>query len=326
MPNECRDLFIERLRCIFNLHESSCRSLEDHLVNDLTDHLQPENCNTILLTESPHKSEVYRRYPLAGQAGAIVAGAFVGTMGEILDCERFDDTPLKIFRRMGVMNVSRLPLQRKAYKNVVGTLCEIDRNLKALLCNLKKMRKNFGSSKQTPYFHARNLRVVVVERVVHVRHRPRAAPSVHRRVGGFGRRSRVLQGRRRLRRQPHREHVPVATLVGRNRGLRHPKRRCIVVRVRPRPGTEHVVDAIKDAIKDDLKRRIEALRRRCPDVCYVACGSVARNFLTTTCPDIQADYVPHPSRPDAWFGGGTQQEKVREIVDRFRCADTSPPD
>lgn len=302
MPNECRDLFIERLRCIFNLHESSCRSLEDHLVNDLTDHLQPENCNTILLTESPHKSEVYRRYPLAGQAGAIVAGAFVGTMGEILDCERFDDTPLKIFRRMGVMNVSRLPLQRKAYKNVVGTLCEIDRNLKALLCNLKKIKKDFERGTQPPYFHARSLRVVVVERVAAVARRR------HR--------------RRRLRRQPHREHVPVATLVGRNRGLRHPKRRCIVVRVRPRPGTEHVVDAIKD----DLKRRIEALRRRCPDVCYVACGSVARNFLTTTCPDIQADYVPHPSRPDAWFGGGTQQEKVREIVDRFRCADTSPPD
>lgn len=302
MPNECRDLFIERLRCVFSLHESSCRSLEDHLVNDLTDHLQPRNCNTILLTESPHESEVFRRHPLAGQAGAIVAGAFVGTMGEILDCERFDDTPLKIFRRMGVMNISRLPFQRKAYKNVVDALCETDCNLKALLCNLKKIKKDFERGTQPPYFHARSLRVVVVERVAAVARRR------HR--------------RRRLRRQPHREHVPVATLVGRNRGLRHPKRRCIVVRVRPRPGTEHVVDAIKD----DLKRRIEALRRRCPDVCYVACGSVARNFLTMTCPDIQADYVPHPSRPDAWFGGGTQQEKVREIVDRFRCADTSPPD
>lgn len=239
MPNECRDSFIERLRCVRNLHESSCRLLEDHLVNDLTGHLQPEKRNTILLMESPHKSEVCKSYPLAGQAGAIVVGAFVGTMGEILHCEQFDDTPFKIFRQIGVMNVSRLPLQRKAYKNVVGALCEKGCNLKALLCDLKKVRKNFESG------------------------------------------------------------------------------------VQPTPRTENVVDAIKD----DLKRRIEALRCRCPNVSYVACGRIARNFLTAACPDIQADYVPHPSKPDAWFGGGTQQEyeKVRAIVDKLRCADTGLP-
>ena len=120
-------------------------------MNDLTDHSQPGKCNTILLMESPHKSEVCKSYPLAGQAGAIIVGAFVGTMGEILHCKRFDDTvnPLKTFRRMGVMNVSRLPLQEEAYKNV-DALCKEDCNLKALLGNLQKIKMRFEEGKQRP--------------------------------------------------------------------------------------------------------------------------------------------------------------------------------
>lgn len=239
MPNECRDPFIERLRCVRNLHESSCRLLEDHLVNDLTGHLQSEKRNTILLMESPHKSEVCKSYPLAGQAGAIVVGAFVGTMGEILHCEQFDDTPFKIFRQIGVMNVSRLPLQEEAYKNV-DALCKEDCNLKVLLGNFQEIKRRFEEGKQ-----------------------------------------------------------------------------------RPPAGTEQVVGAIED----DLKRRIKELRctDACANVCYVVCGKVAEIFLKKVYPNIKPIYVPHPGKPGAWFEGGTLLEKVQDIVDRLRCADTGPP-
>lgn len=237
MPNECRDPFIEGLRCVRSLRGRSCRSLENYLVDDLTDHLQQENFNTILLTESPHKSEVCKRYPLAGDAGAIVTGAFIGTMGEILYCKRFDDTvnPLKVFRRIGIMNVSRLPLQRKAYKDV-GALCKKDCNLKNLLGDLQKIKKRLEKGKQPP------------------------------------------------------------------------------------SETRNVICTIKD----DLKRRIDRLSIRCPDACYVACGSVAKYFLKEACPNVQTDYIPHPSKPSAWLGVGTQQEQVRAIVDRLRSADTDP--
>lgn len=228
MPNECQDPFIERLCCVRNLREKSCCSLADYLVNDLTDHLKPENCNTIFLTESPHESEVCKRYPLAGQAGAIVAGAFVGTVGEILHCKRFDDAanPLNIFRRMGVMNVSRLPLNRKAYKNV-GTLGKKGRNL---LDDFQKIKEHFQKKdKQSP-------------------------PS----------------------------------------------------------GTEDVFNAIKE----DLTCRIEELKYLDADVCYVACGNVAKYFLKKACPKIQPICVPHPARPGEWFSG-TKNVEVQKIVDKL---------
>ena len=143
----CDDPFIEKLSRIHGLTEESCILLNRHLVNDLTDHFPHEGRNTILLLESPHNSEVRKGYPLAGSAGATVAGAFIGTMGDILHSRRFDDHVIRFsaFERMGVMNVSRLPLQKNAY-------CGLNDNqgnlhcLKNLFSHFSKIKKHFEQS------------------------------------------------------------------------------------------------------------------------------------------------------------------------------------
>lgn len=144
----CDDPFIEKLRRIHALTEESCTLLNRHLVNDLTEYLPQEGCSTVLLLESPHKSEVRKGYPLAGSAGATVTGAFIGTMGDILHGRCFDDRAIRfsVFKRMGVMNVSRLPLKKSAYSvlnNNQGSLyCPKD-----LFIHFCKIKKHFEQGK-----------------------------------------------------------------------------------------------------------------------------------------------------------------------------------
>ena len=96
--------------------------LRRFVVNDLTRHLNRCAGQVIMLFESPHFMEVLAGHPLAGRSGRIAFNAFCMpsedeecpcTVGEILHCELFDQFPC--FQRIGVMNVSRLPLQKKLY-------------------------------------------------------------------------------------------------------------------------------------------------------------------------------------------------------------------
>lgn len=144
----CDDPFIEKLRRTHGLIEESCTLLNRHLVDDLTDHLPQEGRNTVLLLESPHKSEVRKRYPLAGNSGAIVAGAFIsGTMGDILHNRCFDDRVIRfsVFQRMGVMNVSRLPLQKSAYRDLEG--CQ---DLLCLISHFEKIKNRLDKGRGFP--------------------------------------------------------------------------------------------------------------------------------------------------------------------------------
>lgn len=98
------------------------------VVNDLTDHLHPCLGNVIMLLESPHTMEILANHPLAGKSGQEIFTAFSTdlegdnyqenkrcpyTVGEVLYYRLFDRFPC--FRRIGVVNVSRLPLQKGTY-------------------------------------------------------------------------------------------------------------------------------------------------------------------------------------------------------------------
>ena len=90
-----------------------------YVVDDLVGHLRCGRTSTILLFESPHTSEVIEGYPLAGQAGARVAKAFLGTdersIGEVLNSWQ-NVPPDSILRHIGIMNVCRLPMQGGPYR------------------------------------------------------------------------------------------------------------------------------------------------------------------------------------------------------------------
>lgn len=91
-----------------------------YVVDDLVGHLRCGRTSTILLFESPHTSEVIEGYPLAGEAGARVAKAFLGTdeqrsIGEILSSWRNIPSD-SILRHIGIMNVCRLPMQCGPYR------------------------------------------------------------------------------------------------------------------------------------------------------------------------------------------------------------------
>ena len=90
-----------------------------YVVDDLVGHLRCGRTSTILLFESPHTSEVIEGYPLAGQAGARVAKAFLGTdersIGEVLNSWQ-NVPPDSILRHIGIMNVCRLPMQGDPYR------------------------------------------------------------------------------------------------------------------------------------------------------------------------------------------------------------------
>lgn len=93
------------------------RVLQRFVVNDLTRHLQPRSGQVIMLFESPQWKEVLAGHPLAGSSGKEALRAFCTTnetppytLGEVLSLSQFS-----FLRRLGVMNVSRLPLQDSPY-------------------------------------------------------------------------------------------------------------------------------------------------------------------------------------------------------------------
>ena len=236
----CNDSFVDQLRCIHDLTEEESTLLHEHMVDDLTDHLPRRGRNTILLLESPHKTEVCKSYPLAGKSGIIVAGAFVGTMGDILHSKRFDDRSIfSHFKKMGVMNVSRLPLQKKAY-------CGLE-DLQENSCGLEGLLHHFDKIK---------------------------------------------------------------TLLQKGRKLK----------------TEF--EETKCVIRNDLRCRIDEINRQNSDaeICYVACGSVAKAFFKMVCPDVKLTSIPHPnSRRHPWFKDGKLIDEVRTIANRFRPFNDDPP-
>ena len=77
--------------------------------------------SVVLLVESPHIHEVYYRYPLAGDAGIYVRDVLGKEARRLFPNEPIgrsvDDGHLD-FLRLGIMNVSRLPFQSKAYDRI----------------------------------------------------------------------------------------------------------------------------------------------------------------------------------------------------------------
>ena len=106
--------------------EQCFRQLQDCIVDDLVDNLVRrdgfQESRYILLAESPHTCEVARKLPMAGETGREVSRV----LGETVGAEDLDELPaLGIllsktclephWRRFGIMNVSRLPLQKEAF-------------------------------------------------------------------------------------------------------------------------------------------------------------------------------------------------------------------
>ena len=120
--------------------------LRRFVVNDLTRHLNRCEGQVIMLFESPHFMEVLAGHPLAGRSGQTAFNAFCTqaadeefpyTVGEVLRYRLFGQFPC--FQRIGVMNVSRLPLQEKLYPYSVRRQVP-----QGLLSAFRVIRKNPG--------------------------------------------------------------------------------------------------------------------------------------------------------------------------------------
>lgn len=103
--------------------------LGDRVVEDS---LNGEELRTVLLCESPHSDEISHGHPLAGHSGRRITEAFscyhpdFGALSEPIGCllrqlhdgetiEQLSATALNSLNSLGLMNVSRLPLQGSAY-------------------------------------------------------------------------------------------------------------------------------------------------------------------------------------------------------------------
>lgn len=83
---------------------------------------RPVSPRTILLCESPHTNELIHKHPLAGDTGIVVFDKLIDDPR--VDLRRCPASPIgcllvnsqhRILDSIGLMNVSELPLQRKAY-------------------------------------------------------------------------------------------------------------------------------------------------------------------------------------------------------------------
>lgn len=102
--------------------------LEDALGDRIVeDNLNGGALRTVLLCESPHNTEISHGHPLAGSSGTTVTRAFAchnlgGFVGkdEPVGC-LLQSLPQnhRILNSLGLMNVSRLPLQMEAYCHAV---------------------------------------------------------------------------------------------------------------------------------------------------------------------------------------------------------------
>ena len=116
-------------------------TLQSYLVDDIR--LSGTHSGVVLLLESPHTAEIFHRYPLAGISGEDVTNALSCVFsipqdyrhcpfGEILLGDL--NTQVEHLNRIGVMNVSQLPMQSKIYS------CSVRRSFDSLLKNLNTLR------------------------------------------------------------------------------------------------------------------------------------------------------------------------------------------
>ncbi len=101
--------------------------LKEYLVEDSLD--ASEALRTVLLCESPHHAEISHGHPLAGDSGEGITKAFARNLRDFNGREEpigcllhegpqymnADDVNCSVLNSLGLMNVSRLPLNSKAY-------------------------------------------------------------------------------------------------------------------------------------------------------------------------------------------------------------------
>ena len=134
------------------------RCLKDDLNDSVVEDSLSEGVRTVLLCESPHKTEIREGHPLAGDSGKAVTRAFaqyhpdfyrhdvvgpdepepIGSLLHRLQSgdadEQLSDTAINGLNSLGLMNVSRLPLSSDAY--CLG----IRRNYSDLLCYFEAIK------------------------------------------------------------------------------------------------------------------------------------------------------------------------------------------
>ena len=214
-------------------------SLERFLVPDIG--TNRNELSVVLLDESPHTHEVCYRYPLAGNAGRHVRDVFneearrmhpneltrrvlpCGPIGRFVHdghLGRLDDNGRRHdFLQLGIMNVSQLPFQSKAYDCVPWTVDDC------------RDRAGWNSYIKCMEYIKKESSVVNYQ--------------------GFG------------------------------------SNGCL----------QTEINQLRDAIAEDLRGRLEALRGNRPDVLLVRCGEVAQNFYTKADVDMTPSCcLPHPTR------------------------------
>lgn len=129
--------------------------LGDRMVEDSLDDAE---LRTVLLFESPHNDEISHGRPLAGYSGRQVTKAFscyhpdFVVLDEPIGCllrrlhdggtvEQLSDAALRSLNSLGLMNVSRLPLQGAAY------CLDIRVNYNELLCYFEAIKTTLDKNK-----------------------------------------------------------------------------------------------------------------------------------------------------------------------------------
>ena len=93
--------------------------LESFVVDDIN----IENSEVIFILESPHKKEVEKKYPVAGDTGRNMSGVLLkkeealGTLiSEELQNKKNGLDYDNIILKFGIVNISSIPLQKEAYE------------------------------------------------------------------------------------------------------------------------------------------------------------------------------------------------------------------
>jgi len=80
----------------------------------------PECASLIFILESPHIQELKHSAPVAGSSGKTMASVLLGRtvdkpLGILVKQNAEDGFPDKLLNHIGIMNISAIPLQKKAY-------------------------------------------------------------------------------------------------------------------------------------------------------------------------------------------------------------------
>lgn len=137
------------------------RKLGDRIVEDSL--VGAAALRTVLLCESPHRAEISHRHPLAGDSGKTVTRAFARNLADFNgreepigcllhrypQCVNADGQPPPlvngpVLNSLGLMNVSRLPLDSKAY------CLDARRQYSELLCYFEAIKTKLEQRKPEP--------------------------------------------------------------------------------------------------------------------------------------------------------------------------------